>query len=126
MPARRRILIVDDDREIMRGLRIRLEAGGYEVLTAIDGAAGVDIANSALPDVILLDISLPGMDGMDVLATLRAGDATRTIPIVVLSANVLDRAKSQALDLGARLFVGKPYTAEQLLSVLNSVTQSVS
>lgn len=120
MPNRQRVLVVDDDRDILRGASIRLRAAGYDVLLAEDGRAGLDCACAAHPDAILLDMQMPKMDGMAVLSELRENPATRMIPVVMLSANAIERTRAGALDRGARYFVEKPYQAPQLIETLRA------
>lgn len=116
-----RILVVDDDQDIVRGVSVRLRAAGYEIVTACDGQAGFVAAVQNRPDAIVLDIQLPMIDGYAVLQGLLERPETRDIPVVVLSANVADRAKRRALELGARCFLGKPYNAAQLIGALQAV-----
>lgn len=120
MRKKQRILVVDDDREIVRGLCIRLKAAGYEVMTAHDGLAGLEAATELRPDAMLLDIRMPVMDGLAVLAKLRTREETKNLPVIVLSANVAEKAKSRSLNLGARHFVEKPYDAKTIVEALQS------
>lgn len=121
MTGRHRILLVDDDREIVRGLGIRLTAAGYEVATAHDGKSGLEAAIALRPDAMLLDIRMPVMDGLAVLSALAARPETRDIPVIVLSANVAETAKCRSLDLGARHFVQKPYVGRTVIDALRAV-----
>lgn len=116
-----RILIVDDDRQIAQGLDLRFRAAGFETSMAHDGGAGLILARDWLPDVMILDLRMPVIDGMGVLAALAAGEATKSIPVVVLSASVVDQAKCKTLDLGARCFMEKPFDAKQLLSTVGQI-----
>ena len=117
----KQLLIVDDDHEIARSLALRLRAAGYEVLTAFDGQAGLNAAIEHRPDAIVLDIRMPVMDGLEVLARLRERINTRYIPVVVISANVVEQTRASALDLGARCFLEKPYQAGTLIAAVESV-----
>lgn len=119
MPNAKRILIVDDDREIVRGLSIRLRASGFAVSTAFDGQSGLTAAVDSCPDAIVLDIRMPVMDGMTVLARLRENASTQAIPVVMLTANVADTVKSRALDLGAKFLLEKPYDARTLIQAID-------
>lgn len=121
MAEKRRILIVDDDREIVRGLAIRLRAAGYETLSAHDGEEGLAAAIAEHPDAIVLDIRMPRTDGLAVLAKLREREDTKAIPVVVISANVVENTRAKALELGARYFVAKPFQAATLISTIESV-----
>jgi len=120
LPLKPKILVVDDDREIVRGLSIRLRAAGYEVRTAYNGEDGLAAAIEMLPDAIVLDIRMPGMDGFAVLDNLLRHNDTKSIPVVMLSANAIERAKAKALDLGACYFMEKPYDAVRLTQSIES------
>jgi DNA-binding response OmpR family regulator len=115
---RNRILVVDDDRDVVRGTRLRLDAAGYDTLVAFDGEEGVAMAVDRHPDAILLDIRMPRKNGLTALAELRAHQQTKNIPIIMLSACLIDQQAS--LDAGARFFLAKPYRARKLLEVLES------
>lgn len=119
------ILIVDDDREIVRGLNIRFKSNGYEIATAYDGREGLDTALKARPDAIILDILMPGMDGLTMLSRLRGYERTSTIPTVVLSGKIGDRTKTEALDLGASCCLDKPCEAGVLLQAVQSAMSPV-
>ena len=121
MSGRQRILIVEDDRDVVLGLSLRLNAAGYDVAIAYDGQAGLAAARECRPDAIMLDIRMPVMDGLTVLARLSESANTKGIPVVVLSANVAETARRQALDLGARYFLAKPYDAAKIVQALQSV-----
>lgn len=127
MSDKRRVLLVDDDREIVRGVGIRLRAAGYEVLTAFDGQAGLQAAQENRPDAIVLDIRMPVMDGLTMLGKLRECPETRAIPVVVLSASAVAQGKSKALELGARYFLEKPYDPKSLVEAVGSaIAESVT
>ena len=114
----RRVLVVDDDREVVMGLELRLASEGFEVITACDGAAGIDAAVAQSPDAIVLDVRMPGVSGIDTLAELKRREETRDIPVVMLSASLRDQ--QLALDEGARFFVQKPYDVTTLVSAVNT------
>ncbi|NUR31798.1 MAG: response regulator transcription factor [Catenulispora sp.] len=112
------ILVVDDEPQLLRALRINLKTRGYDVDTV---AAGVDaLAEAArhLPDAILLDLGLPDMDGLDVIAGLRSWT---NVPIVVLSGRTTQETKVEALDAGADDYVTKPFSMDELLARLRAV-----
>ena len=113
-----RVLIVDDDPEIVQAVSIRLGAAGYEVITAPDGEQGLEQALETRPDMIVMDILMPTMDGLTALARIHAHSATRSTPVVVLSA--CSSARNHALELGARYFLDKPYNAKTLLAAIES------
>ncbi len=123
---KKKVLIIDDDREILRGLSIRLKAAGYEINTACNGQQGLSDANEKQPDAIVLDVRMPGMDGLTTLEKLREQPTTKTIPVIMLSASIVDQAK--ALELGARYFLEKPYDTKKLTTALHAAiaeTQNV-
>lgn len=116
------VLIIDDDRDIGRSLSIRLRAAGYRVQVAHDGATGIEQAARLLPSAALLDLQMSPIDGFEVLTTLKRAGDTAGIPVIVLSANVIERTRSRALSIGAACFVQKPFKAEQVLSALAHFT----
>lgn len=116
-PRRRRVLIVDDEAAILRFLRASLAANDYEVIEATTGAEAIRRATADAPDVILLDLGLPDMDGKDVVRTLREGSQT---PIIVVSARAREAEKIEALDLGADDYVNKPFGMGELLARLRA------
>jgi CheY-like chemotaxis protein len=122
MLAANRILVVDDDQDVLRGVRLRLEGAGYKTFSAADGEEGVASAVKLRPDAILLDVRMPRMDGLTALATLRDRNETRNIPVVMLSASIIDQ--QAALDAGARFFLSKPYQARTLLAAIEAATKN--
>jgi two-component system, OmpR family, KDP operon response regulator KdpE len=111
------VLIVDDEPQILRGLRTNLAARGYDVDTAPDGEQALDIAARKRPDIVILDLGLPGIDGIDVIRGIRAWSA---MPIIVLSAREQEPDKIAALDAGADDFVTKPFGMGELLARLRA------
>jgi len=110
-----RILIVDDETDLLAVLRMGLEAEGYEVLTATDGEQGLAMARQSLPDLMLLDLMLPRMDGYKVCRALKFDERYRRIPIFILSARTGDTDRRLALELGADEYHTKPYEMRALL-----------
>jgi two-component system KDP operon response regulator KdpE len=108
-----RILVVDDEPEIVRTLRLVLTGHGYGVVTATTGEEALAEVAHRLPDLVLLDLMLPGIDGLEVLRQLRQRSA---VPVIVLSARGEELTKVQALDLGADDYVNKPFGASELLA----------
>ena len=107
------ILTVDDDPHVLRSLRAALESHGYEVRAAPSGASALEECASQRPDVVLLDLAMPGLDGVEVCRRLRSWSQ---IPILVLSARVQEAEKVRALDAGADDYVTKPFGTEELLA----------
>jgi DNA-binding response OmpR family regulator len=115
-----RVLVVDDDPQILRALRINLTARGYQVLTAPDGAAALLAAANGRPDVVVLDLGLPDLDGIDVIAGIRGWTS---MPIIVLSARTDSTDKVAALDQGADDYVTKPFGMDELLARLRAAVR---
>ncbi|MRG59654.1 response regulator [Agromyces sp. CFH 90414] len=108
-----RILVADDDAQLLRALRITLAARGYEVLTASDGAEAIDLVANGHPDLVLLDLGMPRIDGLDVIRAVRAWSG---VPILVLSGRTDSAEKVEALDAGADDYVTKPFAMDELLA----------
>ncbi|THV33562.1 response regulator [Glycomyces buryatensis] len=115
-----KVLVVDDEPQILRALRINLAAHGYEVSTAIDGAQALRQAAAVLPDLIVLDLGLPDMDGTEVIAGLRGWTKA---PILVLSGRAASTDKIAALDAGADDYVTKPFDIGELLARVRAVAR---
>jgi len=118
MGQKKKILIVDDERDIVKVLVIRLQSSGYEVISAFDGAQGVFMAHKEKPDLIILDIRMPAGDGFSVAERLKRSSHTWTIPIIFLTGSPEREAEGRAMDLGARFFIKKPYDPEELLDAV--------
>ncbi|GAA4942832.1 response regulator [Actinoplanes utahensis] len=117
-----RVLVVDDDPQIVRALRINLRARGYEVDTAPDGAGALHAAAGHHPDLVVLDLGLPDMEGAEVIAGLRGWTA---VPIIVLSGRAGSADKVAALDAGADDYVTKPFGVDELPARTRAVTRRV-
>jgi two-component system KDP operon response regulator KdpE len=115
-----RIIIVDDEPQILRALRINLQARGYEIHTAPNGAEALRVAAATRPDLVILDLGLPDIDGVEVIRKLRAWTP---VPIVVLSGRAESRNKVDALDAGADDYVTKPFGVDELLARIRAVTR---
>ena len=124
MCDQKRVLIVDDDEQIRFGAQRRLEAAGYATSLANDGDIGVELAEQQQPDLVLMDVQMPRMDGLTALCSLKNNPVTSGIPVVMLSASPRDQRKS--LDSGARFFVRKPYSSQQLLTAIEHAMSSGS
>jgi DNA-binding response OmpR family regulator len=112
--TRRRVLVVEDDPSITLGLRINLEKEGYAVLAAEDGEAGLTMARHERPDLVILDVMLPKMNGFQVLQQMRREGLS--MPIIVLSARTGEMDKVTGLELGAEDYVPKPFSLAELLA----------
>ena len=108
-----RILIVDDEPQIRKFLRISLGANGYEVIEAENGRQGIDAVEAGKPDLVILDLGLPDIDGQDVISAVRQSS---TVPIIVLSVRSQEMDKVEALDRGADDYVPKPFGIGELMA----------
>jgi two-component system, OmpR family, KDP operon response regulator KdpE len=115
-----RVLVADDDPQILKALRIILAAHGYDVSTARDGRQAIDVAAHDRPDVIVLDLGMPGLDGVAVIQAVRGWATT---PILVVSGRSDTAGKVDALDAGADDYVVKPFATEELLARLRALTR---
>ncbi|HEU0101580.1 MAG TPA: response regulator [Mycobacteriales bacterium] len=119
-PGATRVLVVDDEPQLLRALGINLRARKYDVATALTGAQALDLASRHRPHVVVLDLGLPDMDGVDVIAGLRGWT---DVPILVLSARQGSADKVQALDAGADDYVTKPFAMDELLARLRAAVR---
>jgi two-component system KDP operon response regulator KdpE len=115
-----KVVVVDDEAAICRALRINLRARDYEVSTAGDGASGLAVIARERPDVVILDLGLPDMDGTEVIKGVRGWSS---LPIIVLSAREQEAAKVAALDAGADDYVTKPFGMDELLARLRAAVR---
>ncbi len=115
-----RVLVVDDEPALARALAINLRAHGWEVVTAADGRGALEAAAERHPDVVVLDLGLPDMDGTEVISGLRGWTS---VPIVVLSARQHGEDKVEALDLGADDYVTKPFAMNELMARLRAAVR---
>lgn len=117
-----KILIADDDANMLRALRITLSARGYEVVTASDGRAALDTAIQSHPDIIVIDLGMPGLTGVEVIEAVRGWSQ---VPILVVSGRSESWDKVEALDAGADDYVTKPFSADELLARIRALARRV-
>ncbi|HIC93167.1 MAG TPA: response regulator transcription factor [Anaerolineae bacterium] len=117
--AKAKILVVDDDRKIVELVRLYLEKDGYRVLVAYDGLKALELARQRRPDLIVLDLMLPQLDGLDVCRILR-GEGNK-VPIIMLTAKTAEEDKLVGLDLGADDYVTKPFSPRELVARVRAV-----
>jgi two-component system, OmpR family, KDP operon response regulator KdpE len=117
------VLVVEDEAALLRALRINLTARNYTVITAADGRSGLDAMAQGRPDVVIVDLGLPDMDGTDVIRGIRGWSS---VPIIVLSARGNEAQKVEALDAGADDYVTKPFGMNELLARLRAATRRVN
>jgi DNA-binding response OmpR family regulator len=117
-----RVLIVDDEMRIVSGVRKYFEQAGFDVLAAYDGPAGLSLARTEKPDLVVLDLMMPGMDGLDVCRELRRES---NVPIIMLTARVEETDKLIGLELGADDYVTKPFSPRELVARARAVLRRV-
>ena len=113
-----KVLIVDDDRDVLKALSLRLKASGYRVVVAADGIAAISVAKNEVPDVIILDIGLPGGDGFTVMERLGSILPVAHIPIIILTARDTSGNEARARSAGAHAFLQKPVDNDVLLETI--------
>jgi CheY-like chemotaxis protein len=119
-----RVLAVEDDHVIRDLLEINLQLEGHEVATAVDGGDALDQVAAHAPDLILLDVMMPAVTGWEVLQRLKTEEATRAIPIVVLSARAMEADIRRGTDLGADSYVTKPFDPIQLMELVRRLLEN--
>jgi CheY-like chemotaxis protein len=120
--AAKKILIIDDEKLLVRSTGLVLDHFGYEVRGAIGGEEGLSVASAFLPDLILLDIMMPGMDGWQVLEKLKENPKTRSIPVIIFTAREYSNGRALAREKGAADFVAKPFEPDDLSVIIDDVT----
>lgn len=113
-----RVLVVDDDPQVLTLLRVNFELEGYDVLSASDGEQALEVAWDELPDAVVCDVMMPGTDGLTVLRQLRANPKTKTIPFVVVSAKAQRADIKAAIEMGADKYITKPFDPQELLDAV--------
>ena len=121
-PTRRKVLIVDDDRKTVAAIKLYLEHEGYETLIVYDGQAALRQARAEQPDLIVLDLMLPHVNGLDVCRALRADSR---VPIIMLTARAAEDDKLRGLDLGADDYVTKPFSPRELVARVRAVLRRI-
>jgi DNA-binding response OmpR family regulator len=116
-----RILIIEDELDLIEALKLRLDANGYEVIYSIDGSDGLNRARTENPDLIILDIWLPKLDGYKICRMLKFDEKYQNIPIIMLTAKVQQADIRQGKEAGADAYLTKPYKAEDLLNKIREL-----
>jgi len=117
----KRVLVVDDDQSIQRVLVQTLQLEGYEVATASDGVEALESLQGQLPDVVILDVMMPKLDGLDVLKRMRADERTHTVPVILLTARSSQEDIWEGWQSGVDYYMTKPFDVEELLRFLSHV-----
>ena len=117
--AKRRILVVDDSITMRRVTERLLERNGMRVMTAKDGIEAMGIMQDHKPDIILLDVEMPRMDGYEFASHVRADPESQDVPIIMVTSRVSDKHKARAIELGVNDYLGKPYQERTLLDAMH-------
>ncbi len=118
---REKILVIEDEHDIRELISYNLESEGYDIIKAATGTEGVELARKKLPDLVLLDIMLPDIDGLEVCRKLKRDDSTKDIPIIMLTAKSEDSDVISGLELGAEDYITKPFSPRVLVARLRAV-----
>ncbi len=116
-----KVLVVDDEPNIVLSLEFLMEQAGFQVVTAYDGEAALERISDSAPDLLLLDISLPGISGFDVLEHLRSSAATAKLPVIMLTAHGRDIEREKGMALGADDYITKPFSTQALIEKVKSL-----
>lgn len=120
----KKILAVDDERHIVRLVEVNLQRAGYEVVTAFDGKEGLEKVKSENPDLIVLDVMMPYMDGFEVLRNLKADPSTAEIPVIMLTAKAQDADVFRGWQSGVDCYLTKPFNPMELLTFVKRIFDS--
>jgi len=123
---KKKILIVDDNRDLCHIVQMHLELLGYDSILAVNGKEAVDMATSHLPDLIVMDIMLPVMDGLQATRLIREHPNTQSTPILAMTAKVTSEDKEECLRSGCDDFIAKPFTSKQLTSIVEKLLDQKS
>lgn len=115
------VLVIDDEKDLIELVRYNLEREGFDVLAATDGKAGLNLATQQQPDVVVLDVMMPGMDGLEVCRQLRADSRTQRLPVIMLTAKVAETDRIVGLEMGADDYVTKPFSPRELVARVKAI-----
>ncbi len=122
---KKRILVVDDERHIVRLVQVNLERAGYEVLTAFDGVEALEKVKNEMPDMVVLDVMMPRMDGFEVLKNLQSDPRFQNIPAIMLTAKAQDADIFKGWASGVSSYLTKPFNPRELLVFVERIFQSM-
>ncbi|MDE2125952.1 MAG: response regulator [Armatimonadetes bacterium] len=120
-PTGKKILAVDDERSIVRLVQVNLERAGYQVVTAFDGKEALEKVASENPDMIVLDVMMPYMDGFEVLQQLRKNPSTREVPVIMLTAKAQDADVFRGYQMNCDCYLTKPFNPMELLAFVRRI-----
>lgn len=118
-----KVLVCDDERSIVRLIQVNLERQGWQVVTAYDGKEGLEKIKAERPDVVVLDVMMPYMDGFEVLKTLRRDPEMQTLPVVMLTAKAQDKDVFEGYHYGADVYLTKPFNPMELVTFVKRILQ---
>lgn len=116
-----RILVCDDERHIVRLIQVNLERQGYQVITAFDGKEGLEKVKSEKPDLCVLDVMMPYMDGFEVLKNIRRDPETENLPVIMLTAKAQDKDVFEGYHYGADMYLTKPFNPMELVTFVKRI-----
>jgi len=119
--AAQKILVCDDERHIVRLIQVNLERHGYQVVTAYDGKEGLEKVKSEKPDMVVLDVMMPYMDGFEVLKNIRRDPETEALPVIMLTAKAQDKDVFEGYHYGADMYLTKPFNPMELISFVKRI-----
>jgi len=119
MPTK--VLVCDDERHIVRLIQVNLERQGYQVITAYDGKEGLEKIKSEKPNIVVLDVMMPYMDGFEVLKSLRREKETESIPVIMLTAKAQDKDVFEGYHFGADMYLTKPFNPMELVAFVKRI-----
>lgn len=119
----KKILVCDDERHIVRLIQVNLERQGYQVVTAFDGKEGLEKVKSEKPDLLVLDVMMPYMDGFEVLKSLRREPETESLPVIMLTAKAQDKDVFEGYHYGADMYLTKPFNPAELVTFVKRIMQ---
>jgi len=122
MPTK--ILVCDDERHIVRLIQVNLERQGYQVTTAFDGKEGLEKIRAEKPDLVVLDVMMPYMDGFEVLKTIRREPETESLPVIMLTAKAQDKDVFEGYHYGADMYLTKPFNPMELVAFVKRITEN--
>ena len=123
MSEGKKVLVAEDESDIRGLIVFSLQYAGYEVIEALNGEAAIELAEAEQPDLILLDVRMPKMNGYEACSVLKAQDSTRGIPVVFLSARGQETEIKQGLELGAEEYILKPFAPDELYQRVGSILE---
>lgn len=124
--AKGTILVIDDERDLIDLVRYNLEKEGFEVIAATDGQSGLEVASKHAPDLVVLDLMMPGFDGLQVCQRLRADPRTARMPVIMLTAKATEADRIVGLELGADDYITKPFSPREVVARVKAVLRRVT